>query len=105
TGYEQFVQQFPRLNMRTGTDNNLKIALDNGMGAILQEGNVFTKEIAAVFAAKRTGKSVYEPLVNMNASLKLLRAAGVDSYGPMMYALSLQMGTRETYQRPPHLDV
>jgi hypothetical protein len=23
----------------------------------------------------------------------------------MKYALSLQMGTRQTYQRPPHLDV
>jgi 4-hydroxy-tetrahydrodipicolinate synthase len=104
-GYQQFVEQFPTLNMRTGTDNNLKIALDHGMGAILQEGNAFTKEIAAVFAAKRAGKSIDEPLARMNMSLKLLRAAGVDEYGPMMYALSLQSGTPETYQRPPQLDV
>jgi 4-hydroxy-tetrahydrodipicolinate synthase len=104
-GYQQFVEQFPNLNMRSGTDNNLKIALDHGMGAILQEGNAFTKEIAAVFAAKRAGKSIDEPLAKMNMSLKLLRAAGVDDYGPMMYALSLQAGTHETYQRPPQLDV
>lgn len=104
-GYQQFVEQFPNLNMRSGTDNNLKIALDHGMGAILQEGNAFTKEIAAVFAAKRAGKSIDEPLARMNTSLKLLRAAGVDEYGPMMYALSLQAGTHETYQRPPQLDV
>jgi 4-hydroxy-tetrahydrodipicolinate synthase len=104
-GYQQFVEQFPKLNMRTGTDNNLKMALDHGMGAILQEGNAFTKEIAAVFAAKRAGKSIDEPLAKMNSSLKLLRAAGVDDYGPMMYALSLQAGAHETYQRPPQLDV
>jgi len=30
---------------------------------------------------------------------------GVDEYGPMKYALSLQMGTRQFYQRPPNSDV
>ena len=34
-----------------------------------------------------------------------MRPAGVGSYGPMKYALSLLMGTRQTYQRPPHIDV
>jgi 4-hydroxy-tetrahydrodipicolinate synthase len=103
--YERFVKEFPRLNMRTGTDVNLKYALDHGMGAILAEGNNFTREIAAVFAAKRAGKDITEPLAKMNAALKLLRAGGVDDYGPMKYALSLQMGTRQFYQRPPNPDV
>jgi len=40
------VAEFPKLNMRTGTDTNLKYALDHGMGAILAEGNNFTKQIA-----------------------------------------------------------
>ena len=103
--YHNFVSEFPTLNMRTGTDANLQYALDHGMGAILAEGNNFTKEIAAVFAAKRAGKDIGEPIAKLNASLKLLRAGGVDEYGPMKYALSLQMGTRQFYQRPPNSDV
>jgi 4-hydroxy-tetrahydrodipicolinate synthase len=103
--YHNFVKEFPTLNMRTGTDVNLKYALDHGMGAILAEGNNFTKEIAAVFAAKRAGKDIDEPIAKLNAATKLLRAGGVDEYGPMKYALSLQMGTRQFYQRPPNSDV
>src|SRR5690349_14689659 len=103
--YHRFVAEFPHLNMRTGTDENLKYALDHGMGAILAEGNNFTKQIAAVFAAKRAGKDIDEPIAKLNTALKLLRAGGVDEYGPMKYALSLQMGTRQFYQRPPNSDV
>src|SRR5258708_24094711 len=103
--YHRFVAEFPRLNMRTGTDVNLKYALEHGMGAILAEGNNFTKQIAAVFAAKRAGKDIDEPIANLNAALKLLRAGGVDEYGPMKYALSLQMGRRQVLQRPPNSDV
>jgi dihydrodipicolinate synthase/N-acetylneuraminate lyase len=79
--------------------------MDNGMGAILAEGNNFTALIAAVFAAKRAGKDIAEPLAKFDTALKLLRAGGVDEYGPMKYALSLQMGTRQFYQRPPNSDV
>jgi 4-hydroxy-tetrahydrodipicolinate synthase len=103
--YHRFVAEFPRLNMRTGTDVNLKYALEHGMGAILAEGNNFTKQIASVFAAKRAGKDIDEPIARLNAALKLLRAGGIDEYGPMKYALSLQMGTRQFYQRPPNSDV
>lgn len=103
--YHKFVAEFPKLNMRTGTTTNLKYALDNGMGAILAEGNNFTALIAAVFAAKRAGKDITEPLAKFEAALKLLRTGGVDEYGPMKYALSLQMGTRQFYQRPPNSDV
>jgi 4-hydroxy-tetrahydrodipicolinate synthase len=103
--YQQFVAEFPKLNMRTGTTENLKYALDHDMGAILAEGNNFTKQIAAVFAAKRAGKDISEPIAKLDAALKLLRAGGVDEYGPMKYALSLQMGTRQFYQRPPNSDV
>jgi 4-hydroxy-tetrahydrodipicolinate synthase len=103
--YQDFVAEFPKLNMRTGTTENLKYALDHGMGAILAEGNNFTKQIAAVFAAKRAGKDISEPIAKLEAALKLLRAGGVDEYGPMKYALSLQMGTRQFYQRPPNSDV
>ena len=103
--YHKFVAEFPKLNMRTGTTHNLKYAIDNGMGAILAEGNNFTSQIAAVFSAKRSGKEIAEPLSKLDTALKLLRAGGVDEYGPMKYALSLQMGTRQFYQRPPNSDV
>ena len=103
--YQKFVAEFPKLNMRTGTSENLKYALDHGMGAILAEGNNFTKLIANVFAAKRAGKDLSEPIAKFEAGMKLLREGGVDEYGPMKYALSLQMGTRPFYQRPPNSDV
>src|SRR3984893_3338583 len=103
--YRQFVAEFPKLNMRTGTDANLKYALEHGMGAILAEGNNFTKQIATVFAAKRAGKDIDEPIAKLTAATKLLREGGVDEYGPMKYALSLQMGARQFYQRPPNSDV
>ncbi len=103
--YKAYVRDFPKLNMRTGTGNNLKYALDNGMGAILAEGNLFSKQIATVFAAKRAGQDIEEPLNRLHQAQQLLRPAGVGSYGPMKYALSLMMGTRQTYQRPPNPDV
>ena len=103
--YQKFVAEFPNLNMRTGTGNNLETALDNGMGAILAEGNIFVKQAAAVFVAKRAGQSYAEPLKKLRAAQQVLRPAGVNSYGPMKYALSVLMGSRQTYQRPPHLDV
>jgi 4-hydroxy-tetrahydrodipicolinate synthase len=103
--YHDFVAEFPKLNMRTGTTENLKYALDHDMGAILAEGNNFTKQIAAVFAAKRAGKDLSESVAKLETALKWLRAGGVDEYGPMKYALSLQMGTRQFYQRPPNSDV
>jgi len=104
-GYAAYVKEFPKLNMRTGTGNNLKTALENGMGAILAEGNIFTKHAANVFAAHRAGKNIDEPLAKLRAAQQLLRPANVGSYGPMKYALSQMMGSRQTYQRPPHPDV
>jgi 4-hydroxy-tetrahydrodipicolinate synthase len=103
--YEMYLREFPKLNMRTGTGNNLKAAIHAGMGAILAEGNLFTKRIANVFAAHRQGKDFEKPLNDLHAAQALLRPAGVGSYGPMKYALSLMMGSRQTYQRPPNLDV
>jgi 4-hydroxy-tetrahydrodipicolinate synthase len=100
-----FLKEFPKLNMRTGTSNNLKAALNAGMGAILADGNLFAKPCAAVFTAHRQNKDVDAALKNLRDTEALLRAGGVGSYGPMKYALSLLMGNRQTFQRPPHLDV
>src|SRR5256885_16381332 len=56
--YHDFVAEFPKLNMRTGTTENLKYALDHDMGAILAEGNNFTKQIAAGLVAKRARQNI-----------------------------------------------
>src|SRR5258708_2884392 len=74
--YRRFVAEFPRLNMRTGPDVNLKYALEHGMGPILADGHNFTKQIAAVFAAKRAGKDIDEPIAKLSAATKLLREGG-----------------------------
>lgn len=104
-GYTAFVKTFPKLNMMSGTENNLKLALENGMGLISAGANLLTKKVAAVFQAYRAGQSLDEPLAKMREASQLLRPAGVGSYGPMKYALSRLMGTRQVYQRPPHVDV
>ena len=70
------------------TGNKLEYALNNGMGAILAEGNLFTRQIAAVFAAKRAGREYTEPLAKLREAQQLLRPAGVNGYGPMKCALS-----------------
>ncbi|MDB5422754.1 MAG: hypothetical protein JWQ29_170 [Phenylobacterium sp.] len=103
-GYKAFVEAFPALNMRTGTNNNLEQAFDHGMGAILADGNVFTKLCADVFAAYRA-KRDYKP------ALEKLRAAqrGVQGLGgspaAMKYGLSLQMGGPPIYPRAPLVEV
>jgi 4-hydroxy-tetrahydrodipicolinate synthase len=104
-GYAEFVSSFPQLNMRTGTNNNLEHALENGMGAILADGNVFTKMCADIFTAYRAKQDYKAPLERMRAIERQMRDMGINSYGPMKYALSKMMGGPQTYQRPPHADV
>jgi 4-hydroxy-tetrahydrodipicolinate synthase len=103
--YQDFVANFPELNMRTGTSGKLEYALDHGMGAILMDGNLYCREAADVFAAFHAGKDYHAPLAKMRATEAVMRAGGVGSYGPLKYAMSLRMGTPQTYQRPPFADV
>ncbi len=103
-GYQKFVESFPKLNMMSGTDNNLLTALKSGMGAILA-GGLFVGETAAIFAAHRAGQNIEEPFNKLRAASQMLRPGGVGSYGPMKFALSQRMGTRQAYQRPPNADV
>jgi 4-hydroxy-tetrahydrodipicolinate synthase len=105
--YAGFVKEFPDLNMRTGTENNLEYALEHGMGAICMDGNVYTRPLAAVFEAFRAGKDYHAAYANYRAMTKVMKdlQTGVDGYGPMKYALSIQMGGPQTYQRPPFVDV
>ena len=103
-GYSKFLAAMPDLNMRTGTGNNLELALGHGMGAILAEGNVFTKECADVFAAYRAGKDIAAPLARLRAAEKLINPHMGYSFGPMKYALSVRMGGPQTWARPPYTD-
>jgi 4-hydroxy-tetrahydrodipicolinate synthase len=105
--YADFVRAFPDLNMRTGTENNLEYALEHGMGAICMDGNVYTRPLAAVFEAFRSGKDYHAAYASYRAMTKVMKdlQTGVDGYGPMKYALSIQMGGPQTYQRPPFVDV
>jgi 4-hydroxy-tetrahydrodipicolinate synthase len=103
-GYQKFVETFPKLNMMSGTENNLKPALLGGMGAILA-GGVFVGETAAVFAAHRAGQDLDAPLAKLRAASQLLRPGGIGSYGPMKFALAQRMGSRQAFQRPPFVDV
>ena len=105
--YAEFVKAFPELNMRTGTENNIPYALDHGMGSICMDGNVFTKALGDVYADFRAGKDYHPAFAKYNAQTKIMTDlhTGVWNYGPLKYALSLQMGGPQTYQRPPYVDV
>jgi 4-hydroxy-tetrahydrodipicolinate synthase len=104
-GYAKFVEAFPELNMRSGTGSNLETAFNHGMGAILMEGNVFTRQCADVFAAYREGRDWAPALAKLRAAQKIMREGDVFQFGAMKYAVSVQMGAPQFYQRPPHADV
>jgi 4-hydroxy-tetrahydrodipicolinate synthase len=105
--YAAFVKAFPDLNMRTGTENNIPYALEHGMGAICADGNVFTDALAQVFTAFHAGKDYHAPYRKYVAMQKLMEDlhTGIDDYGPMQFALSVEMGGPQTYQRLPGVDV
>jgi dihydrodipicolinate synthase/N-acetylneuraminate lyase len=80
-------------------------ALAKGNGAILASGNVYTRQLAAVWAAHRAGRDLAAPIAKLKEAQALLRQPG---YGQGMaatkYALSVLLGGRRAYSRPPQLD-
>jgi 4-hydroxy-tetrahydrodipicolinate synthase len=103
-GYKAFAEAFPALNMRTGTNNNLEQAFDHGMGAILADGNVFTRLCADVFAAYRAKRDYKPALAKLRAAQRGVQGLG-GSPGAMKYGLSLQMGGPQIYPRAPLVEV
>ena len=105
-GYAAFVKGFPDLNMRTGTGNNLEMALDNGMGAILAEGNLFSRECADIFKTYRAKGAWKAKAQKLNAAIgAIMKVGGPEaaySYGQMKYLLSQQMGGGDWYPRVPY---
>ncbi len=103
-GYKAFAEGFPALNMRTGTNNNLEQAFDHGMGAILADGNVFTRQCADVFAAYRAKQDYKPALAKLRAAQRGVQGLG-GSPAAMKYGLSLQMGGPQIYPRSPLVEV
>jgi 4-hydroxy-tetrahydrodipicolinate synthase len=102
-GYKAFVAAFPELNMRCGTNNNLEVALDNGMGTILADGNQFSAKCANIFKAFHTGGDWKAELAKLRSAQRAIRDAsmGANTYAVMKYILSLEMGGPDMYTRTP----
>jgi 4-hydroxy-tetrahydrodipicolinate synthase len=102
-GYAKFVAAFPALNMRCGTNNNLEVALQNGMGTILADGNQFSAKCANIFKAYRAGGDWKAELAKLRAAQRIMREAnmGANTYATMKYVLALEMGGPQMYARTP----
>ena len=102
-GYAEFVKAFPALNMRTGTGSNLEPALENGMGAILAEGNWFSAACADIFKTYRAKGDWKASLATMNrkagALFGAIRSVGFESSLP--FIMSVQMGGPAFFGRAP----
>jgi len=104
-GYAAFCKEFPKLNMMSGTDNNIPAALKAGNGAILMGGNLYTKQSAAVFKAFREGKDIADAMAKLREANQLMRGIpGVGGIPAIKYALG-GLGLRESYCRPPDVDL
>ncbi|WP_310474894.1 dihydrodipicolinate synthase family protein, partial [Sandarakinorhabdus sp.] len=103
-GFAQFLQNFPELNMRCGTSNNLIPAVEAGMGAILADGNMFSDKSADVFKAYRAKGDWKAKLAHLRAAGAVMRDhhMGANSYAAMKYVLSLRMGGPMMYARTPY---
>jgi len=102
-GFARFVAAFPELNMRCGTNNNLEVALGNGMGTILADGNQFSAKCANIFKAFHAGGDWKAEIAKLRAAQRMMRDAsmGANTYATMKYILSQEMGGPETYARTP----
>jgi dihydrodipicolinate synthase/N-acetylneuraminate lyase len=92
-GFAQFLKNFPELNMRCGTSNNLIPAVNAGMGAILADGNQFSDKCADIFKAYRAKGDWQGRLNHLRAAQGVMRDhnMGANTYAAMKYVLSLRM--------------
>ncbi len=103
-GYAKFVEALPNRNMRCGTNNNLEVALDHGMGTILADGNQFSGKCANIFKAYRAKGDWKGEIMKLRAAQRTIREAnmGGNTYAVMKYVLSQQMGGPMMYPRVPY---
>ncbi len=72
--YAAYVKEFPKLNMMTGTENNLPIALGAGMGAILVAGNLFpsrSRPCSRRIARAKMSQAAYDKMQEANRTLRV----------------------------------
>jgi 4-hydroxy-tetrahydrodipicolinate synthase len=103
--YAAFCKEFPKLDMMTGTEGNLPAALAAGMGAISVAANLFPKQVAAVFQAHREGKDVAAAYAKFRETNSVLRVQGVPGGAAQIKFAFTGHGFRESYVRPPQLDL
>jgi 4-hydroxy-tetrahydrodipicolinate synthase len=104
--FEALSTQTPkRLNIISGTDNNMLAALSHGNGVILGSGNVYTKLVANIFVEHRAGRDPKPAYARLVQATTMMKANGYGSnYNAIKYALNLMMGTsRINFARPPHV--
>ncbi len=106
-GYTNFVTNFPDLSIITGTYENLEIALNHGMGGIIQEAGPYCRDLADLFAVAHSGKDIHPAYAALQAKIARLYGAkdGLDQYAIMQYAMTAEMGKPVSYTRPPFVDL
>lgn len=104
-GFAAFLKAFPDLNMRAGTSNNLELALDNGMGTILADGNSFSRKCADIFTAYRKKGDWRGALQKLRSAMQVMREAnaGANTYASMKFILAQEMGGGDWYARAPYV--
>lgn len=103
-GYAALVKEFPKLNMMTGTEGNLVAALTAGKGAILVSANLFPRQASACFEAQRKGQDIAAAYAKLREVNALSRVQGGGGAAAIKFALTAY-GFRESYVRPPQLDL
>jgi 4-hydroxy-tetrahydrodipicolinate synthase len=103
--YTAYTKEFPKLDIMTGTENNLPIAMAAGMGAISVTANLFPKQVAAVFQAAREGKDVKAAYDKMQEASRSIRVQGVPGGAPQIKYAFTGHGFRESWVRPPFVNL
>jgi len=102
--YAGLVEEFPKLNIMTGTEGNLVAALAAGKGAILVSANLFPRQASACFEAQRKGQDVAAAYAKLREVNALSRVQGGGGAAAIKFAFTAY-GFRESYVRPPQLDL
>ena len=102
--YAGLVKEFPKLNIMTGTEGNLTAALAAGKGAILVSANLFPRQASACFEAQRNGQDVAAAYAKLRDVSTLSRVQGGGGAAAIKFAFTAY-GFRESYVRPPQLDL
>jgi len=102
--YAGLVQEFPKLNIMTGTEGNLVAALAAGKGAILVSANLFPRQASACFEAQRKCTDVAAAYAKLREANALSRVQGGGGASAIKFALTAY-GFRESYVRPPQVDL